>query len=187
MRWPSPVASAPYGTTEAWLEPSGRGTRPSVQKYCAMYVSSETWQSSSERSTWAPCPVRSRRNSAPATANAPSMPPARSPIGSPMRTGGPPSSPVTDMAPPIACSARSNAGQSRYGPSWPYAEIEHMTSRGLTAANAAYASPSRSMTPGRKFSHTTSASRARSRNTSRPSGFVRSSARDFLLRLIARK
>src|SRR5688572_15673647 len=43
------------------------------------------------------------------------------------------------------------------------------------------------MTPGRKFCHTTSACATRSRNTSRPSGLVRSSATDFLLRLMARK
>ena len=40
-----------------------------------------------------------------------------------MRTGRPPGSPVTDIAPPMACSARSNAGHSRYGPSCPYAEM----------------------------------------------------------------
>jgi len=43
------------------------------------------------------------------------------------------------------------------------------------------------MTPGRKFSQTTSAPATRSRNTARPAGLVRSSATDFLLRLIARK
>src|SRR5207249_6905162 len=50
IRWPSRVGSAWYGTTEAWPEPIGTGTRPLVQKYCAMYVSSETWQSRSDRS-----------------------------------------------------------------------------------------------------------------------------------------
>src|SRR5262249_20067258 len=63
-----------------------------------MYVSSETWQSSSERSMCAPSPVRSRRKSAPAIENAPNMPPARSAIGKPMRTGRPPASPATDLA-----------------------------------------------------------------------------------------
>ena len=82
-----------------------------------------------------PRPVRARWNSAPATANAPNIPPERSPIGKPMRIGGPSGSPVTLIAPPIACSARSKARNSRYGPSCPYAEIEHMISRGFAAAS----------------------------------------------------
>src|SRR5205814_305531 len=66
IRCPSLVASAWYGTTDACPVPCGPGTRPSVQKYCAMYVSSETWQSSNARSRYAPFPVRARWNSAPA-------------------------------------------------------------------------------------------------------------------------
>ena len=50
---------------------------------------------------------------------APNIPPARSPIGRPMRTGAVPGSPVRLIAPPIACRAKSKAGRSRYGPSCP--------------------------------------------------------------------
>src|SRR5262249_44677802 len=75
IKSPSRVGSVPYGTTDACADPIGCGTTPSVQKYWARYDSSDTWQSSSERSTCAPRPVCARRSSAPATANAPNRPP----------------------------------------------------------------------------------------------------------------
>ena len=58
-------------------------------------------------------------------------------MGRPMRTGPRPGSPVSDIAPPIAWSARSKAGQSRYGPSCPYAEIEQRTTRWFSAQSFA--------------------------------------------------
>jgi len=37
-------------------------------------------------------------------------------MGNPSRTGEPPGSPVTLIAPPMACIVRSKAGRSLYGP-----------------------------------------------------------------------
>ena len=105
-------------------------------------------------------PPRARRTS---------RPPGR-PSAAPSARARRPASPVRLIPPPIAWSARSKAGHSRYGPSWPKAEIEQTTSRGLRRRSVSGAHPSRAITPGRKFSQTTSATRQRSWKTSRPSG-----------------
>jgi hypothetical protein len=112
------------------------------------------------------------------------VPPARSPIGRPMRTGGRPGAPVMLIPPPMARRARSKAGHSRYGPACPNAEMEQTMSRGLMPRSVSGAHPRRAMTPGREFSQTTSPTLHRSWNTPRPAAVSRSSATLFLFRLI---
>src|SRR5690606_18763861 len=78
-------------------------------------------------------------------------------------------------------------GRPPSGPSWPNPEIDRVTSRGLSSARRAVPNPSRSSTPGRKFSRSTSARRSSASSTSVPSGVLRSRAMDSLLRLQDRK
>src|SRR5256885_654158 len=87
----------------------------------------------------APSPLTARRNSAPATAKAPNIPPARSPIGSPMRTGALPASPagVLDLDAPApqaggehrTVRAREHAGEVEHAPAG-----EELHERAATAA-----------------------------------------------------
>ena len=68
------------------------------------------------------------------------------------------------------------------GPLWPKPEIEQYTSSGRIARSVALSRPYFAITPGEKFSTTTSARRTRSRISSREPGLARSIA---MLRLPA--
>ena len=74
----------------------------------------------------------------------------------------------------------------RYGPSCPKPLIEHQMSEGFSALSLAADSPSRSHTPGRKFSITMSHSSASRRTMSTPAGVFMSTTIERLLRLMAR-
>jgi len=73
-------------------------------------------------------------------------------------------------------------GWSRFGPVWPKPERRTMTSPGFSARRASQPRPSFSSTPGRKFSTTMSASRASWRTMAAPSGCLRFTVTDCLLR-----
>ena len=65
--------------------------------------------------------------------------------------------------------------------------IDRITSRGLSSCNRAIEKPSRSSTPVRKFSTSTSACRTSRVSTAAPAGSFRSSVIDSLFRLQDRK
>jgi hypothetical protein len=62
------------------------------------------------------------------------------------------------------------------GPVWPKPEIEQYTRSGRSGASDAWSSPYFAITPGAKFSTSTSACFTRSSTTSRAAGCVRSIA-----------
>ena len=72
------------------------------------------------------------------------------------------------MIPPIPCTITSSAGRSRHGPVCPNPDVDANTKRGFRSNSASAPSPSFSITPGVKFSITTSASSTSRRNNSRP-------------------
>ena len=81
----------------------------------------------------------------------------------------------------------SEPRQSRYGPSCPKFDMDTITRRGLDSTSESKPSPSRSITPGRKFSTTTSAVAASLRAISAPAPVFRSSVTLRLLVLRCRK
>ena len=96
---------------------------------------------------------------------------------------GPPSaSPLIAAKPDMASASVANPGRWAYGPSWPNAVTRHTTSVGLRSSSTSGPSPSRSITPGRKFSITTWASSTSRSAASRPSSDLRSSVAHRLLR-----
>ena len=98
-------------------------------------------------------------------------------------SSGPPSaSPLMAANPDMASASVANPGRCAYGPSCPNAVTRHTTSRGFRPSSTSGPSPSRSMTPGRKFSTTTWASATRSRSASRPASDFRSRVAHRLLR-----
>ncbi len=115
------------------------------------------------------------------------MPASRSPIGTPTRCGSCGPAPVSDISPPSPCAIWSYPGRPPSGPSCPKPLMLSTTSRGLRSCSTASGKPSRSSTPGRKFSSRTSARATSAPSTSRPSSDFRSSAMDSLFRLQDRK
>ena len=111
----------------------------------------------------------------------------RSATGIPGLTGGPPGRPVTAMIPLIPCTTASYAGRCAHGPVCPKPLTEQYTSRGLRSSSCSGPRPRRSMTPGRKFSTSTSARAASSAATARSAGSFRSRATDSLPRLTRAK
>jgi hypothetical protein len=117
----------------------------------------------------------------------PYRPADRSAIEVPIFAGSPSGSPVTANSPAAACTTVSYAGLDRHGPVCPKPDIDAYTSRGLRAESASQPRPRRSITPGRKFSISTSARSASRSTTARSSDDLRSSAIDSLPRLIRAK
>ena len=87
--------------------------------------------------------------------------------------------PVVLIAPPMACATFSYALKSAYGPEEPKPLIEPITTRGLISWIFSQGKPSRSSTPGPKFSMMMSLFFSSSTNTALPSG-------DFMLTVIER-
>src|SRR6476620_9790442 len=83
------------------------------------------------------------------------------------------------MAPPMACATFSYALKSAYGPDDPKPLIEPITTRGLISWIFSQGKPSRSSTPGPKFSMMMSLFLSSSTNTALPSG-------DFMFTVIER-
>ena len=113
-----------YGSSAAYAVPQGFGTMPSARyapkTLCMMLIC----PSSIEMSMNWPRPVRSRAWMAIMMPSAENIPAVMSAIDTPHLTPGPPSGPVTLIMPLSACTIRSSAARSRYGPSWPNPEIE---------------------------------------------------------------
>ncbi|MNS86839.1 hypothetical protein D3C72_1207540 [compost metagenome] len=119
-----------------------------------------------------PAPPARTRDSALATAKAAYSPEAKSASGTPHLTGSPSGSPVTLITPAAAWMVRSKPPSAARGPLCPYAEIEQYTRPGLCSRMLAKPRPSLSMTPGRLFSTTTSASRiSRRASAASPASF----------------
>ena len=97
-----------------------------------------------------------------------------SPIEVPGRAGGSSGYPVMLITPPIPCTMMSSAGRSRQGPVCPNPDVDANIRRGLRLSSASGPIPSLSITPGVKFSITTSAWSTSLRNRSRPSSDRRS-------------
>src|SRR5205823_10879310 len=89
--------------------------------------------------------------------------------------------------PAIACGVHSKLLYSAYGPLLPNPFTEARMRRGLRACSASQPSPSRSSEPGPRFSTTTSAVFAISRNISRPRSDLRLSVTPLLLEFRRRK
>ena len=131
-------------------------------------------------STW-PRPVCSRARSAVMIPNAvvsAATPSARPKGGS---VGGPSGSPVMAAKPLMASASVPKPGREEYGPNWPKPVTRASTSPGLASCSTSGPMPQRSSVPGRKFSITTSASAARVRKTSCPSGDERLSVIGLLV------
>ncbi len=110
-----------------------------------------------------------------------------SPMLTPMRIGGPSASPLSAIVPPIAWATASTATIRLYGPVWPKPLSAAYTSRGFTSRSAGKPMPRRSIVPGRKFSATTSASRASRFTRSVPADVFRSMAMPFFPRFGLKK
>ena len=136
-----------------------------------------------------PCrrPVRSRSCRAAATPYAPYIPASRSPIGTPTRIGSSGPVPVSDIRPASPCAIWSYPARPPSGPSWPKPVIDRTTRRGFSSCSRSTGKPSRSSTPVRKFSTSTSACRTSRVSSSLPSSDLRSAVTDSLLRLQEKK
>ena len=76
-------------------------------------------------------------------------------------------------------------GRAVCGPVWPKPEMLSITRFGLTVCSTSQPSPSRSSTPGRKFSTSTSACSIRRRNSALPSACFRLRVTQFFSRALA--
>ncbi len=126
------------------------------------------------RSITCPFPPRaSRRYSANIAATAPARPamPSASPKGG--SVGGPSGCPVMCAKPLIDSARVPKPGRDEYGPYCPNPVVRTTTSRSFSARRRSGPMFQRSSVPGRKFSMTTSASRASARNSSCPSAVER--------------
>ena len=111
------------------------------------------------------------------------MPEVRSPIATPTRCGPDSGVPVKLMKPEKPCAIWSKPGQWPLGPSLPKPVMLPWISPGFSAMSSAWPMPICAITPARKFSTRMSAFAAISRTIARPSGWRKSSATLFLLRL----
>ncbi len=140
-------------------------------------------QSIMAHSTYWPRPVRSRWMSAARIPAIKCTPVPESPICAPVTTGGPSNKPEVLIAPPIAWATFSYALKAAYGPSEPKPLIEAMMIRGLISWTFSHPKPSRSRTPGPKFSIRTSQVSTSFVKISLPLSFFKFTVIDRLLQL----
>ena len=140
----------------------GAEEMPVARVLDAWLVSPASRELSRSTSTRWPRPVRSRSRSASRMPDSAFSPVSTSTTATPTLVGAASGWPVMLMRPPTACTSRSYPA-SAAPCSRPNPVIEQYTSPGLAACRVAASSPYRSMTPGRKFSTTTSADAASAR------------------------
>ncbi len=99
---------------------------------------------------------------------------------------GVPGGPVTLMIPASPWTIASYPGRPPSGPSWPNPVMDRTTRPGFSSCSRSTGKPSRSRTPGRKFSTSTSACRTSRVSVRLPSSAFRSRVIDSLFRLTDR-
>ena len=171
---PSAVGQAPYGTMVWWPEPTFSGSVPFQAAAVATYESRASVAWCSGTSMWRPWPSRRRAAYPAIAASAAHSPAARSPIGTPARTGAPPGSPVTPMIPASACTVRSKAGSPARAE--PDAKPVTLTTTRCGWRDSRLGGSHRRARPasGRKFSITTSARASNASSAAPPSTPARS-------------
>src|SRR6266851_1473355 len=185
--WPPPESLPARGTSPMPLQVGTEysGISPRVRRWWSRNFTRHKFMTPSiiATSTYWPLPVRSACLSAASSPIARCSPVPESPICAPVTNGGPSGTPVVLIAPPIACATFSYALKSAYGPLEPKPLIEPITTRGLSWWILSQGKPSRSSTPGPKFSITMSAFFSRSTNTCLPSALFMLTTIERLLQL----